>query len=177
MLLRSPPIIIVSGSVLTRVAASTPGTFNNSGTCSVSYSSLNNASFSGGTSMLAVNTYRVFGCICVPPVFDSGGCAIERFNRCRIELQLRRGRQIFKLRHRAGARNRRRDGGSRHGPRERDARRRGLLLLCRLIERVQDPHAALVQVALDAGAARALGQIGLRAVFAGQETARKRKVT
>src|SRR5690606_32876993 len=49
----------LAGSALKRVTDTTPGTFSRFGTCSVSYTSLNSASLSGSTSMLAMNTYLV----------------------------------------------------------------------------------------------------------------------
>src|SRR5262245_30208082 len=50
-------MLTAKGSPSTRVTACTPGTFNRLGTCSVSYTSLNNASLSRSTSMLATNRY------------------------------------------------------------------------------------------------------------------------
>src|SRR5437899_2355083 len=60
IVLRSPPIIIVTGSLLKRATAMTPGTPRSDGTCSWSYTSLKSASLSGRTLMAALKRYRVW---------------------------------------------------------------------------------------------------------------------
>ena len=59
-------------------------------------------------------------------------------------------------------------------PRQRHLRRLGAEARRDFVQRLQDAQAALVEVVLHAGAARALAEVGLRAVLAGQEAAGQR---
>ena len=94
---------------------------------------------------------------------------IERLDRVGIELEVRGGDQVLELIQVGGAGDRGGDAGARHQPGERHLRRVGLQAGGDLVQRLEDAQAALVEMLLHAAAARALLEVGLRAVLAGQE--------
>src|SRR5262245_12629662 len=76
IVLRSPPMIMVTGSAQKRATDRTPGTWSNRGTCSLSYTSLKTASRAGSTSIAAENRYGLWiGMIASWPASDEFGTA------------------------------------------------------------------------------------------------------
>src|ERR1700730_389572 len=78
-------MLMTNGSPSRRATACTPGTFRRLGTCSVSYTSLNNASLSGSTSMLATNRYLAL--IGIETFPCCGSCPLELAGRASPNIQ------------------------------------------------------------------------------------------
>src|SRR5215470_2056326 len=106
----------------------------------------------------------------------SSACLIQQSDGRGIQLETHSASQVVELLDAGGAGDRRSDAGSRDQPRECYPGGRRAQLLGYFVERVENAHATLVQVALHASSTRALGQVRLRAVFPGQESACEREI-
>src|SRR5581483_4155772 len=101
---------------------------------------------------------------------------VELLDGVRIELQPRGAQHLLELCQAGGTGDRSDDGRARHEPGQSHLAGLGLEPRRHRIEGGEDAAAAVVEIALGAGAARALAEIGVRAVLAGQEPGGQRIV-
>ena len=90
---------------------------------------------------------------------------IEEFNRSAIQVQASSRSQVIQLLYAGGAGNGRGNAGPGHKPRQRNLRGSCSMVACHLVKRIQNAEATLIQIYLYRLAARALAEVGFRAML------------
>src|ERR1051325_8865924 len=99
---------------------------------------------------------------------------VQHVDRRLSQLQLSRLDEIVQLLQTRSTRDRRRDTRTRCQPRQRDLRRSRLILRRHLVQRLDYPKAAFIQILLDRAATLTLRQISFRTILARQKSCRQR---